>query len=213
MKRPLISISDDDLCSRCRHCRYNPGEYSSCDKFETSGNKWPGRFDPDDYVQSCDRFDLSPRAVTINNEQRLYVIRSQDGYRCLGFDVAIKRATKVAEWVGQLMITGCRGPDITKVGTVEGYFDYLRVMEDGEHCHKVTRKRCEVELHPRLKGLEGKLVMISIRDEPARKVRIGKSTGWMPIHLLVEQGEDGGEGVFADEEIAKLVVLPSIRRK
>lgn len=41
------SISDDDLCSSCKHCKYQPGELSSCEL------GWPGKEDEDGYVQSC----------------------------------------------------------------------------------------------------------------------------------------------------------------
>lgn len=42
------SISDDDLCSECNHCDYQPGELSSCIL------DWPGLEDPSGYVQECD---------------------------------------------------------------------------------------------------------------------------------------------------------------
>lgn len=42
------SISDDDICSSCRYCTYNPGDRSSCSK------EWPGEVDADGYVVSCD---------------------------------------------------------------------------------------------------------------------------------------------------------------
>lgn len=45
------SISDDDLCSDCSWCRYNPGEESTCDK------DWPGVLNDDGYCVECERFD------------------------------------------------------------------------------------------------------------------------------------------------------------
>lgn len=44
------SISDDDLCARCSHCAYKPGEQSDCTK------GWPGLVDADGYVQECGTF-------------------------------------------------------------------------------------------------------------------------------------------------------------
>lgn len=41
------SISDDDLCSGCRHCFYQPGDMSGCALF------WPGQEDEDGYVRQC----------------------------------------------------------------------------------------------------------------------------------------------------------------
>lgn len=45
---PLRSISDDDLCSACKHCTYKPGEMSGCAK------AWPGV--GGDYVEACVEF-------------------------------------------------------------------------------------------------------------------------------------------------------------
>lgn len=41
------SISDDDLCATCIHCKYMPGELSTC------AIQWPGYKDTDGYVQHC----------------------------------------------------------------------------------------------------------------------------------------------------------------
>lgn len=43
----LQSISDDDICSDCSHCRYQPGELSECSK------TWPGSANADGYVIEC----------------------------------------------------------------------------------------------------------------------------------------------------------------
>lgn len=45
------SISDDDLCSNCRHCDYNPGEMSGC------ASAWPGLENENGYVLECGEFD------------------------------------------------------------------------------------------------------------------------------------------------------------
>ncbi|MHB1678657.1 MAG: hypothetical protein ACYCSS_14220 [Sulfuriferula sp.] len=53
------SISDDDLCAQCRHCNYQPGEMSCCNK------EWPGREDADGYVQECESFSYQkPAEIT-----------------------------------------------------------------------------------------------------------------------------------------------------
>jgi hypothetical protein len=46
----MKSISDDDMCSECRNCIYNPGGLSQCSK------DWPGSQDEDGYVQTCPSF-------------------------------------------------------------------------------------------------------------------------------------------------------------
>lgn len=44
------SISDDDLCHVCRHCKYQPGGRSTC------GFWWPGQVNADGYVVRCPQF-------------------------------------------------------------------------------------------------------------------------------------------------------------
>jgi len=46
----MASISDDDLCSDCRHCEYRPGDDSGCVK------DFPGETNPDGYVIRCEWF-------------------------------------------------------------------------------------------------------------------------------------------------------------
>lgn len=46
----LLSISDDDLCSSCGFCKYQPPGESACEL------GWPGKFDDDGYVVSCHLF-------------------------------------------------------------------------------------------------------------------------------------------------------------
>jgi hypothetical protein len=48
------SISDDDLCSDCAKCHYNPGDMSRCD-FD-----WPGLENADGYVVECHAFVRFP---------------------------------------------------------------------------------------------------------------------------------------------------------
>lgn len=43
----LKSLSDDDLCSDCKHCQYEPGGMSACEK------SFPGKEDEDGYVKAC----------------------------------------------------------------------------------------------------------------------------------------------------------------
>lgn len=49
------SISDDDLCSQCRFCNYQPGGMSGCSK------EWPGLECADGYVQKCSQFQRVTR--------------------------------------------------------------------------------------------------------------------------------------------------------
>lgn len=52
-----MSISDDDVCSDCKHLAYNPGGLSSC-KLVEPGEEWPAIFDSDGYAVSCDKLEV-----------------------------------------------------------------------------------------------------------------------------------------------------------
>lgn len=49
------SISDDDLCSLCKHCDYKPGDMSTCE-YDRDG-EWPGETTEDGYVYECNDFE------------------------------------------------------------------------------------------------------------------------------------------------------------
>jgi hypothetical protein len=58
-------------------------------------------------------------AVTINDTQRLFVLKSTGGYSCLGFDVVFKRLSQYANALGRAL------PSITGIGKIEQYQEYL----------------------------------------------------------------------------------------
>lgn len=75
----LRSISDDDLCAKCAHCVYLPGEESGCRK------QWPGENDENGYVIACIEFiginawgeNIPGQKKAMDNaESRLRVARS-----------------------------------------------------------------------------------------------------------------------------------------
>lgn len=138
--------------------------------------------------------------VTVNEEQKLYVIPANGGYSCLGFDVAFDRATKVHQWI----IDNCpelrgelTGPRPEMKGTLGGYLDYVKIMAAGAELNRQTRKRCEADLTPQLVGLEGQRVEVVDNSGTKRRFIVGKSTGWMPIHLeIARRTSRGGSGTY-----------------
>ena len=62
----MKSISDDDLCSDCTRCNYNPGDLSGC------ALGFPGTTDLDGYIVHC-RFIIhrapAPKATGLNKTQ------------------------------------------------------------------------------------------------------------------------------------------------
>lgn len=132
---------------------------------------------------------------SINTDQRLYVkaVTSErgkvEGYTCLGFDVAEDWGRKVAAWAG------VSGP-VAEKGTAEAYAEYLGIMAAGGAHHAQTKERCPALLEPMLIGKEGRRVEVVDRYGERRRFYVGKSTGWLPIHLEIKrQNSTGGGGV------------------
>ena len=127
---------------------------------------------------------------SINYEQKLYVLKCGDGFTCLGFEYAAKQAEKVNNWLP----LGVQIPATLKgeLGSNEAYEYYEQVMRTGGAYAAKSGKRCEADLIPQFKGLEGMRVEVTEAGGEKRKYRIGKSTGWMPCHLEMQKGQDGG---------------------
>ncbi len=154
--------------------------------------------------------EYKSRPVTINESQGLYVIPDlSGGYSCLGFDVAFRKAQAVYDWIiasakVMEMKVDLQPPNSELRGKLEGYEDHKRIMDAGAMYHSQTRARCPAELHPRLIGLEGHKVEVTLADGIKKKFRVGKSTGWFPTHLYIEGNQAGGEAIFHDEVFLSL---------
>ena len=124
--------------------------------------------------------------ITVNTEQELYVIPAGKGYSCLGFDVCLEWANGIAKWLG------VDGIDPTLCGTLEAYTKYQELLGSG----RATGRRCPALLTLQLIGLEGKRVEVVDRSGNKRRFIVGKSTGWLPIHLeIARRDSSGGCGV------------------
>lgn len=131
------------------------------------------------------------REVTTNKEQSLYVIPAEGGFTCLGFDVCLERIKKYA---------GDLGLDIDQAnierGSIAAYQYYRSLVKAIADRFNKTGKRCNTDLTPQLIGLEGKRIEVVDCYDEKRRFWVGKSTGWIPIHLEIEKrSDDGGGGV------------------
>ena len=133
--------------------------------------------------------------VNINAEQELYVIPCGDGYSCLGFDVLIARYNAIADWLGT---EGLQQDDLPPDarGSMRAYTAYQTLLDRaGAYCQR-NKLRCPAELTPQLTGLEGKRVEVVDRHGERRRFIVGKSTGWLPIHLeIARRNSSGGPAV------------------
>jgi hypothetical protein len=122
--------------------------------------------------------------VTINAEQGLYVIPEGHGYSCLGFDVLAERYTRLAVELGRPAFPA------EERGTLAGYARYRALLAEAG----AAGRRFTCELSPQLIGLEGRRVEVETTYGERRRFWVGKSTGWLPIHLEVHNRRSTGGG-------------------
>ncbi len=130
---------------------------------------------------------LTPsRSVTVNASQRLFVIPCGGGYTCLGFDVC-------QDWVAKIAAE-LKRPDLapveSEVGTLAAYARYQAASEAA----RLSPVRLQCMLTPQLIGLEHKRVEVVDCYGETRRFIVGKSTGWLPIHLEIKSRRSIGGG-------------------
>lgn len=128
-----------------------------------------------------------------------YLLSEGGGVSCLGFEVAERWRAETLEWLRAEGFKGICGPMLysTDLGTPWAFAAYRATMRAGADYSAATGRRCESELVPQLKGLEGKRVEVVDRHDYRRRFYVGKSTGWRPCHLAItSRRSSGGEPVY-----------------
>lgn len=155
----------------------------SADRSDRIACSFPGKM-------AAGYFDPASLRKISNTSQRLYLHWADTGFSCLGFDVAERQRRGVQEWMGQVVV-----PVVP--GTIDALLRYRLAMAEGAAFAKHTGKRCLIELTPELIGLEGKRVEVTDEHGDARRFWVGKSMGWMPCHLEIEnKRHDGGPAAY-----------------
>lgn len=145
------------------------------------------------------------KPVTLSHDGTLYIIPCGEGFTCLGFDHCESQMAKVAAWVGLTIPEGVKG-------SLERYAQYAHMMAMGAAYAKATGKRCDADLTPALIGLEGRRVEVTLPDGEKTRFWVGKSTGWMPIHLAIKtRASSGGDSVYFPAG-SKLAIVSNERR-
>lgn len=124
------------------------------------------------------------KTVTVNSEQQLFVIPSGNGYTCLGFQVCEDRINKLAKELGTFPVGHI-------IGTMDQYETYTDLVDIARRKHVDTGWRSSTELNPKLIGLEHKRIECELDGEKVR-FYVGKSTGWIPCHLLIKTSRSHG---------------------
>ena len=124
--------------------------------------------------------------MKINQEQKLFVIPAGKGYTCLGFDVCRKRTEALAKEYNRPDLIGA------EVGTAKAYENYTTLVGIARETFERTGKRSASELTPQLIGLERKRVeVVNCWGEKERFI-VGKSTGFIPVHLQIKRRDSTG---------------------
>lgn len=146
------------------------------------------------------------RLESINFEQRVYVTGRYDvGFSCYGFDVLDRKARGVQSWIesetdsaDDRQAVRLWLDNVPALGAVEHFEHCAAMMARGAEFNRRTGKRCGIELCRSLIGLEGFRVECDYYGERIR-FTVGKSTGWMPAHLLIHSARSAaGEALSPD---------------
>lgn len=169
------------------------------------GRKWihvkgekSGR--PYKFLKRGDSIKTTAPRVTVNDKQELYVIRIAEGVTCLGFDVCADRTRRYLDWLMSRGEPGAGGLlsafDRLPRGALSKYDIYRETCDRIKKRFDMFRERCESDLAEQLKGLEGRRVEVVDSYGETRRFRVGRSTGWIPIHLEIEGNASGGSPAY-----------------
>lgn len=147
--------------------------------------------------------------VTLNTEQRLYVIPCGDGYSCLGFDNARDHAHQIANRLQQPNLAFDDGDH----GTLTGYRKYREAIDCWGRSTLTQQTYFDPGTDPEAARVlercrrDGRKLRLMLGDTATGQCwlsehevvgRIGRSTGTLKVPLLVEPGADGGTAILTN---------------
>ncbi|RYF78731.1 MAG: hypothetical protein EOO39_00565, partial [Cytophagaceae bacterium] len=122
-----------------------------------------------------------PRVTIAKGDRDLYCIREGKGYGALGFDVCIRWRDALA--------TELERTDLTTAprGSIEAYDQYESLVKLAGEKYAASKNNwtSKSQLTPEFIGHEGKSVTVTNPDGSTQSFKIGKSTGFIPIHLTM----------------------------
>lgn len=163
--------------------------------------------------------------VSLNSDQKLFVIGNGHGYSCLGFDVVFNYVTELVTRLSkagrELPVTS---PMRDEIGTLKQYQDYQELMavysslNDKETWFDASTPEPVRKVLERYRN-NGETIRIfhgdrvtgrDWMDEHDTVGRVGRSMGPMKVPLLVAEGESGG-GAILSSCIVRIVDVRSGR--
>lgn len=168
--------------------------------------------------------------VTLNEDQKRYVIPSGDGYSCLGFDVAFKKATALAERIAAKRPDLAEQaldqmPDAADWGTMAVYNAYKNLIgllsrekiDLGTWFDPDTHPEVKRQLELAMKG--GYRLRIEYGDRDTGQAwsdrpeagTISRSMGPMKVPLLIRRAGSYGGDAISDASIVKISETPGGR--
>jgi len=160
--------------------------------------------------------------INLNEKQGLYILNYtpirptgkldlKNGFMsCHGFNVVTSKVEIIARYLWE---NGC-AEKVQSIGEMSNaanpspdyYAYYLALCKIADELHKETGARCNAELTPQLRGMEGKNVEVVRNDGETARFKVGKSTGWMPCHLeILAKGSDGGMSCDATYKSVRVI--------
>lgn len=130
--------------------------------------------------------DGETNQVKINRSQKLFIIPAGNrGFTCLGFDVCQQRINGLATEMNVQ-------PQPHRRGTRGAYRAYRELVELARQRNQQTGWRSQSELTRELLGLEGRRVEVVDAYGETRRFYVGKSTGFIPVHLEIARRDSTG---------------------
>jgi hypothetical protein len=148
-------------------------------------------------------------SITLDNEQRRFVVANGGGVSCLGFDVVFAQASELAKRLASrgLQVTA---PEKADIGTLGQYRAYQALFAQYRQVHDITTwfdGRTPPAVRAGLEQLRKSRHRARVFYGDTRTGRawleendvigrIGRSAGPMKVPLLVAKGEEGGMAVL-----------------
>lgn len=128
------------------------------------------------------------RSVKIRHDHELYVVTTDPGggVTSYGFDYVHDRIERLTLAFGELDI-----PEVAR-GSMEAWDTMVNLQERAKHDYDVTGEQCVADLTPGLSGLEGHRIEVVDQYDETRRFVVGKSTGWIPVHLELPRKDSSG---------------------